>query len=139
MRVRTISPLIGGVWIPTSGGFGKITSHCKKHSNRYRGNTLLFFNYGYYKKAYTVWCLSYYMLPENISEHEVLYKSILTTWEKMAKSKNFLSCIWISYQYKNTASKSNIYKSNKNSTITEKKMPISACTLLLILLLYLSG
>ena len=43
----------------------------------------------------------------------------------MAKSKNFLSCIWISYQYKNTASKSNIYKSNKNSTITEKKMPIS--------------
>ena len=44
-----------------------------------------------------------------------------TTWEKMAKSKNFPSCIWISYQYKNTASKSNIYKNNKNSTITEKK------------------
>ena len=31
----------------------------------------------------------------------------------MAKSKNFPSCIWISYQYKNTASKSNIYKATE--------------------------
>lgn len=43
-----------GAWIPTSGGFGKITFHCKKHNNRYRGNTLLFCNYGYYKKAYSM-------------------------------------------------------------------------------------
>lgn len=37
------------------------------------------------------------------------------------------------------ASKSNIYKSNKNSTITGEKMPISAFTPLLILFLYFSA
>ena len=58
------------------------------------------------------------MLSQNISEHEVLYESILLHGKTWLQSKNFPSCIWISY--KNTASKSNIYKSNKNSTITGK-------------------
>lgn len=63
------------------------------------------------------------MLPQNSSEHKVLYESLLLRGKKWLQIKNFPPCKWISY--KNTAIKSNIYKSNKNSTNYRGKMPIA--------------
>lgn len=59
------------------------------------------------------------MPPRNRSEHEVLYESILLHGKRWLQIKLFPPCIWLSY--KNTASESNIYKSNKDSTITGEK------------------
>lgn len=59
------------------------------------------------------------MPPWNRSEHGVLWELILLHGKRWLQIKLLPPCIWLSY--KNTASKSNIYKSSKDSTIIEKK------------------
>lgn len=61
------------------------------------------------------------MPPWNRSEHKVLSELILLHGERWLQII-FLSCICVSY--KNTVSKSNIYKNNKKQLNYRKKMPI---------------